>query len=182
MQSSQAPSFRPLEYWKPPKAVRHIRAKSSALFSPATSKDSHSFVKLEEGRNQNLEERAIDKETGERSTDRNMSFATIREMGSRRKDGFNEGINMTDSYGQHRGPPPEYKVNAGDSDHSWYDVRHWGKKAWGIVAGILVVLIVVIIVAAVEATKSAKYPDYTALSYTLSETCLYPQPSFLLGC
>jgi hypothetical protein len=57
---------------------------------------------------------------------------------------------------------------------AWYDWRGWGKKAWGALAGAVIAIIVIIVVVAVVEVNKAKanrYPDYTALNYTLSETC-----------
>ncbi|KAE8449632.1 hypothetical protein EG329_007962 [Mollisiaceae sp. DMI_Dod_QoI] len=164
---TQPQSFRPLEYWKPPKAVRHIRNKSSAFFSSTgigknLGSNRHSFIasKLEEGIAEDLEHDKKD-----------MSFATIRDMAGRVKNGAQSNYQMTDNYGQPLGPPPEYKLDRDDTlNHPWYNAKHWGKKAWLIVSGIIAVIIIIVVVVAVEVSKANRYPDYSALSYTLSET------------
>lgn len=165
-QSSQ--SFRPLEYWKPPKAVKHIRKKSAQLLSSigkSPNPERHSFAasKLEAGIIEDLE---LDK--------KDMSFGTLRDMAGRAKNGATSNINMTDNYGQPMGPPPEYKVDRDDTlYHPWYNVKYWGKKAWLIVGAIIVAIVVIIIIVAVVETKANRYPDYTKLDYTLSETCMF---------
>jgi hypothetical protein len=167
-QAQQPQSFRPLEYWKPPKAVKHIRKKSSALLAAtgitkSPGPDRHSFIasKLEDGIAEDLEHDKKD-----------MSFATIRDMAGRAKNGANSHIQMTDGYGRSMGPPPEYKLDRDDTlNHPWYDFKYWGKRGWLTLVAVIVAIIVIIIVVAVVETKANKYPDYTALSYSLSETC-----------
>jgi hypothetical protein len=102
---------------------------------------------------------------------KDMSFGTLRDMAGRAKNGVSSNINMTDNYGRYMGPPPEYKVDRDDTlYHPWYNVKYWGKKAWLIAGAIIVAIIVIIIVVAVVETKANRYPDYTKLDYTLSET------------
>jgi len=152
-QTQSPQSFRPLEYWKPPKAVRHhIRAKSSALFSPGNRGErvSHSFVKLEEGRDVQVE-------------NKEMSFNTLNGMVSRMKGGATETINMSDSTA--RGDDGQY--------HSWWNVKHWGKKGWLILVGVVAVIIVIIAVAVTQVAKANRYPDYSKLTYSLAENCTY---------
>lgn len=164
----QPQSFRPLEYWKPPKAVKHIRKKSSALLAAAgigksSEPDRHSFIasKLEHGISEDLEH---DK--------KEMSFATIRDMAGRAKNGGNSHVQMTDDYGRSLGPPPEYKVDRDDTlNHPWYNLKYWGKRGWLTAAAIIAAIIVIIIVVAVVETRANRYPDYSTLSYSLSETC-----------
>lgn len=161
----QQQSFRPLEYWKPPKAVRHhIRAKSSAIFSPGGKGErvghthTHSFAKLEEGRN-----------TPEQETKNpEMSFATIGGMVSRIKGGGSQQINMVD--GGSMGPPPAYKLDRDDTlSHPWWNAKHWGKKGWFTTAGVVAAIIIIVAVAATEAAKANRYPTYSKLTYSLAE-------------
>jgi hypothetical protein len=159
MASQQQFSFRPLEYWKPPKAVQHIRAKSSSLFTPAGKGNRHSF--------------ANPLELGDGSTDKkDMSFANAQEYGARRKNVASDQIQLADDYGRPLGPPPGYKVDREDTlNQPWYDAREWGKKAWIAVGAIVVLVIVIVVIIAVEVSKKNKYPDYTKLNYSLAETC-----------
>lgn len=169
-QVQQPQSFRPLEYWKPPKAVKHIRKKSSALlaatgFTKSPGPDRHSFIasKLEDGIAEDLEPDRKD-----------MSFATIRDMAGRAKNGANSHIQMTDDYGRSMGAPPEYKVDRDDTlYHPWYNFKYWGKRGWFTAAAVIVAIIVIITVVAVVETRASRYPDYTTLSYSLSETCMF---------
>lgn len=169
-QQQQQQSFRPLEYWKPPKAVRHhIRAKSSAIFSPGGRGErvahthTHSFAKLEEGRN--TPEQEVKKPE--------MSFATLGKMVSRIKGGGNQQINMADTSGRPMGPPPAYKVDRDDTlGHPWWNAKHWGKKGWFITLGVVTAIIIIIAVAAVEAAKANRYPIYSKLTYSLAENCM----------
>ncbi|RAH69992.1 glycoside hydrolase family 16 protein [Aspergillus aculeatinus CBS 121060] len=50
----------------------------------------------------------------------------------------------------------------------WYDPRGWSLLTKSLVAAGVVVAIVALIVGLVEGLKSSSYPDYSALSYTLS--------------
>jgi hypothetical protein len=110
---------------------------------------------------------------------RDMSFATNKEMGRGGRD-----VQMVDDYGQ-QGLPPRYGGydRADTLNQPWYNVRSWRKRHWAIIGVVGVILLVVIIAVAVTQTKKSKYPDYTALTYKLSETCkasLWAFPDFLL--
>jgi hypothetical protein len=61
----------------------------------------------------------------------------------------------------------------GNDKHSWYDVRYWEKRVW---IGLLFLLAVIIVVPVVVTTMlndrwRNRYPDYTKLTYKLSDTC-----------
>lgn len=143
---SQLP-FKPLEYWKPPKAVQHIRAKSSSLFTPAGRQHRLSFANSLELTDSNLDKK-------------DMSFA--------KKNGIAEEVQMRGGAG--------YQFDREDSYyHPWYNFKYWGKRGWAGFVAVVVVIIVIIIVVAVEVTKNNAYPDYTQLSYSLSETCMFPR-------
>jgi hypothetical protein len=147
-------AFRPLEYWKPPKAVRHIRAKSSAIFSLTPSgPERHTFVHLEEPE---------------------MSFNTLSEMVGRRKNTANDHIRLADDYGQPMGAPPKYTLDREDTlGKPWYNVKSWGWKAWTAVGVVLAIIIAIVIAVAVVVTKNNKYPDYSKLNYKVVDTCTY---------
>lgn len=141
MASQQQLPFRPLEYWKPPKAVQHIRAKSSSLFTPAGKGHRHLFSKTPE--------------LGDGSTDKkDMSFANAQDYGRPLGPPPGYKVDRDDTLNQ-----------------PWYDVREWGKKAWIAVGAIVVLVIVIVVIIAVEVSKKNKYPDYTKLNYSLAETC-----------
>lgn len=141
---SQLP-FKPLEYWKPPKAVQHIRAKSSSLFTPAGRAPRHSFANSLELSDSNLDKK-------------NMAFS-----------GKGAAAN-------------QYQFDHEDSYHApWYNFRYWGKRAWAGVVAIVVIIIIIVVVVAVEVTKKTAYPDYTQLTYSLSETCMSLHKSPLYG-
>lgn len=170
-QQSTSQSFRPLEYWKPPKAVHHIRKKSGALLASAgigrsPGPDKHSFIAsklLEEGIAEDLEQNKKD-----------MSFATIRDMAGRAKNGGHSNIQMTDSYGRPMGSPPAYKLDRDDTlNHPWYNLKYWGKRGWLTAAAVIIAIIIIIVVVAVVEAKANRYPDYSTLSYSLSETCMF---------
>jgi len=150
------PSFRPLEYWKPPKAVRHhTRAKSSAIFSAGGVIRSFTSNHSDKG----------EKSLATKTTTK------IDEMSYWPKNQYSEGVNMVS-----REQPPAYRIDdEGTLNPRWYGVREWGKKIWiRIGAAVAVaVIIIIIVVAVVEVEKANRYPDYSALSYTLSETCTY---------
>jgi hypothetical protein len=51
----------------------------------------------------------------------------------------------------------------------------WWKRAWPILALVAVVVLVIVIVVPVEVEKKKnRYPDYSKLSYSLTESCMYP--------
>ncbi|EPE33256.1 Concanavalin A-like lectins/glucanase [Glarea lozoyensis ATCC 20868] len=135
---SQLP-FRPLEYWKPPKAVLHIRARSTNL--PQRSPSVYSF----------------DSEKGKESFDsverKHTTYSSATEI---MKNQFVEGTG-------------EFERQDGVG-RKWYDVKGWGKKVWIGVAAAVVILIIVIVVPVVVTNKKNKYPDYSRLSYSVSET------------
>jgi hypothetical protein len=140
---SQLP-FRPLEYWKPPKAVLHIRARSTNI--PQRSPSVYSF----ESSKGHLERESFD------SVDR--KHTTYSSATKIMKNQFVEGTGEFDR--------PDVL------GHKWYDVKAWGKKVWIGIAAAVAILIIVIVVAVVETNKkNNKYPDYSRLSYSVSETC-----------
>ena len=96
-------------------------------------------------------------------------------MASRRKHPYTENIGMAgESSGSNLGPPPEYKVDREDTlNPSPWDVRQWSWKRWAMLIVGVVVVIVAVIIIAVEVTKKNKYPDYSALTYTLADTCAF---------
>lgn len=148
-QSTQ--SFRVLEYYTPPKAVRHhIRTKSSALFTPHNKIDgtAHSFVKLEEN--------SVVSEKGE------MAFNTLNGLAGRMKGGHtSETILMSESTTQ----------RGGAVSHAWWNMKHWGKKGWLILAGVVIIIVIIIAVAVTQVNKANAYPEYTKLTYSLAENC-----------
>lgn len=95
-------------------------------------------------------------------TERSMSFVTLNRMAERTKNAWNEHANM--------GPPPQYRLDDPDTlAPKWYNVKRWGTKVWLAAAVIIGIIIVIIVVAAVEVEKKNKYPDYSALSYSLAD-------------
>ena len=101
-----------------------------------------------------------------------MSFATLGEMAGRVKHPYTENIGLVGE-GSDMRPPPEYKVDREDTlNPNPWDVRHWGWGKWAALVGGLVIVVVVIVVAVVEVQKKNKYPDYSALTYTLADTCM----------
>jgi hypothetical protein len=93
-------------------------------------------------------------------------------MANTRKHPYTETINMT-STDYAMGPPPEYKLDRDDTlaPNPW-NPRYWGWKKWAALLVALVIIVVVIVVAVVEVEKKNRYPNYSALTYTLADTCL----------
>lgn len=60
----------------------------------------------------------------------------------------------------------DYEKNHSRSS-AWYSVQTWSKRKIGIVAGVVVALLIIIIVVSVIEVRKNRYPDYTALSYTM---------------
>ncbi|XDG02035.1 hypothetical protein ABKA04_001650 [Annulohypoxylon sp. FPYF3050] len=78
------------------------------------------------------------------------------------------------------GPPPSYyqadrqlppRGNmAAQQGLPWWNPKSWRKRTWAIVAAIVAVIIVIVIVVPVEVVKANRYPDYSFINYTLSDT------------
>lgn len=156
-------SFQPLEYWKPPKAVHHIRAKSSRIFSP--KKTTHSFTEIHDPEKIDIElarqeleaEEFFKSKSAGAGAGADMSFQTLGEMAGRRKTFANEHVMGYDREDTLRQP--------------WWNVKSWGKKAWAIFTGVVVVILIIVIAVAVVVSRSNRYPTYTTQSYALAETC-----------
>ncbi|KAG0646518.1 putative glycosidase [Hyphodiscus hymeniophilus] len=100
-----------------------------------------------------------------------MSFATLEDMNQRRKHPYAENIGMLGESSTPMGPPPQYKLDRDDTlNPSPWNVRYWGWKKWAALIGGVIVIVVIVVVAAVEATKKSKYPNYSALQYSLADT------------
>ncbi|EOO01541.1 putative glycoside hydrolase family 16 protein [Phaeoacremonium minimum UCRPA7] len=81
------------------------------------------------------------------------------------------------------GPPPAYteisrqtpRTNMGANHYNedidrWYNPRTWRKRIWAILVAIIVIIIVVVVAVVVTLNKQGAYPNYTNLTYTLSDT------------
>jgi len=55
--------------------------------------------------------------------------------------------------------------------HSRFNPRYWRLRTWLIAAAIFCVLLIAIVVGAVEGVKANAYPDYSALTYSLKDSC-----------
>lgn len=53
----------------------------------------------------------------------------------------------------------------------WYNPRYWRKRVWAGVATIVVIIIIVVVAVAVSESRKNRYPDYSALEYSLADTC-----------
>ncbi|KAH8652512.1 concanavalin A-like lectin/glucanase domain-containing protein [Xylariales sp. PMI_506] len=75
------------------------------------------------------------------------------------------------SYSSVQLPPRPQKNMYSDPDNApWWDCRYWRKRTWAILVFVVVVAIIAGAVAGVEVAKANRYPDYTYLNYTLSDT------------
>lgn len=145
MAQPQIQPFQPLEYWKPPKAVLHYtRPKTAAQRSPSVY--SFSSSKLETASRNSFE---FDEKLERRPTSYSSAIADMKNQ-------------FTETVGE----------GADTSASRWYNFKAWGKKTWLGIATVVTILIVVIVVAVVEVNKSNKYPDYSKLTYFVSETCM----------
>ncbi|KAI1639680.1 concanavalin A-like lectin/glucanase domain-containing protein [Biscogniauxia mediterranea] len=52
----------------------------------------------------------------------------------------------------------------------WWKPKYWKKRTWAIVAVIAAIILVIVIVVPVEVAKSNRYPNYSQLNYSLSDT------------
>lgn len=72
---------------------------------------------------------------------------------------------------------PHYKVDNEDTlAPRWWDVRQWSAKKLLLVGAGLAALIIILVVVIVEEEKKNVYPTYTALNYTLADTCKLSSP------
>ncbi|KAL3422875.1 putative endo-1,3(4)-beta-glucanase [Phlyctema vagabunda] len=123
-----------LEYWKPPKAVHHIRSSSKALFSPSS--------RLPPIRTNTIKSREDywDYWENKKATDvavRDLDLESdIMSYQRQAQDPFADNIHMADhSAYKHSAPPPTYEVDKEDTlAPPWWDVRHWSKKVYCFVA------------------------------------------------
>ena len=94
-----------------------------------------------------------------------MSFQPLDEHFITRKPVKGEFVNKTTQLAT-KPSAYDYVYEDEPSGLSRFDPRTWSKKTWIIAAAALVAVIVAAVVAGVEASKSGKYPDYTALNYS----------------
>lgn len=70
--------------------------------------------------------------------------------------------------------PPSRQPRQARSSMPWWNPRYWGKRAFITIGIIAVIVLVIIIIVAVMVTKAAKknnaYPNYTNVTYALSDT------------
>lgn len=52
----------------------------------------------------------------------------------------------------------------------WWNARYWRKRVWGGLVVAIVLCLIIIVVVAVTQVRKNRYPDYTTLSYSLSDT------------
>lgn len=137
-----------LEYWKPPKPVRHFRSASGPLslappkrevpktiYSPSVYSSYPTSVYPDE------------KHLSDEKHRSGVSISSV-EMAK-------EYNNMVVESPTASGP------------------KSWGKKVWIGIGAAIVIVIIAIVVPVVVVTRNNRYPDYTKLTYTLSETCTY---------
>ncbi|CAJ2507885.1 Uu.00g090710.m01.CDS01 [Anthostomella pinea] len=75
------------------------------------------------------------------------------------------------------GSPPTYaadhplppRANMGPPHQPWWKPKGWRKRTWAIIAVVLVAIILAAVLAGVLVTKANRYPDYSALSYSLQD-------------
>ncbi|KAI1776410.1 glycoside hydrolase family 16 protein [Hypoxylon cercidicola] len=78
------------------------------------------------------------------------------------------------------GPPPYYSTEQPLPPRSnmayaqpkapWWNARYWRKRTWAIVVTIIVIIIVIVVVVPVEVARANRYPNYTPLNYSLSDS------------
>jgi anti-sigma-K factor RskA len=64
---------------------------------------------------------------------------------------------------------PAYRED--DHEPYWFDVRHWRKRNIAISVIVLVAIIVIVIAVTVVEVRANAYPNYSQLTYTLTDTC-----------
>lgn len=169
MTSKQPPIL--LEYWKPPKAVRHLRANSRNLLSSSPDRPlppirTNTIKSREDYWGYWESEKKLPL-----STTTTVTSSTTTTMTRYSQNPFADNIHMMDNR-MPPGPPPAYKVDREDTlAPRWWDVKHWSKKAFLLAALALAAIIVIAVVVAIEVEKKNRYPSYTALSYSLTDTC-----------
>jgi hypothetical protein len=67
--------------------------------------------------------------------------------------------------------PPTYTSGIyGKATYSRSNPKSWSKKCWIIVAAVLVIVLIIIIAVAVTVSRANRYPDYSKLNYSLTDT------------
>lgn len=86
---------------------------------------------------------------------------------------------MDNSYGnerQYQAQPAYTNPHNGaayeKAEAPWWNPKSWRKRTWAIVAVVIIVILIAVIVGAVLGSKANAYPDYSALSYSLSDECM----------
>jgi hypothetical protein len=148
MQEQASLPYRSLEYWTPPKKItRHIRGKSSAVFTPERT----------------LGGVTITNQTG------------IMSRYGREGGGNGSSFNNMQMDSPIMKEPRAYVVEKPETLRPrWYDYKNWGWKTYAALSAAVAIAIIVIVVAVVEVEKANRYPNYSKLTYTLEDTCLSP--------
>lgn len=68
-------------------------------------------------------------------------------------------------------PPPPRRNMTQQPSAPWWNPRYWRKRTWAIAVTIFIIILVIVIVVPVEVVKANRYPDYTALNYSLADEC-----------
>lgn len=70
-----------------------------------------------------------------------------------------------------RGPRDSGGIRKAQTTMPWWNPRYWRKRVWISLAALIVIIIIIAVAVGVTQAKANAYPDYSEVSYALSETC-----------
>jgi len=90
-----------------------------------------------------------------------------------RQDAYTKPGEFPPQYDEAMFPPRGAPGNVRQARASmpWWNPRYWRKRVWAGIGVVLVVVIIVAVAVGVTQSKKNRYPDYSAITYSLSETC-----------
>jgi hypothetical protein len=71
-------------------------------------------------------------------------------------------------------PPYETSPEKYSSEPSRWNPLHWRLRTWLIAGAVFIIILIAVVVGAVEGVQANAYPDYSALNYSLVDSCKLP--------
>ncbi|KXH43155.1 endo-beta-glucanase [Colletotrichum simmondsii] len=83
---------------------------------------------------------------------------------------YPDSMNDSDYYGGIMGDYGFSNERLGQQQTAWWNPKGWTKRIWAGVGGALVIIIVIVVAVTVTQNNKNRYPDYSQLTYKLSDT------------
>ncbi len=166
----QALGYRPLEYWKAPKAV-HFPAEGGRAAAPGHQQ-----------RTREVKAAQLVNDTAQGAGRSPVgAIEVVRWTGAIEKEAGGSLLPAS----THRVPRSSTTSDKDDKmsrtyykaeTPRWYHVRRWRKRTWAVVVGVVIAAVVIAVVVPVllvvrKAQGPPSYPSYVKLNYSLAETC-----------